>query len=39
MTTNLAGVPFEEYEFGMALQAGFEELAGNVTLVVFRRAE
>ena len=39
MTTNLAGVPFDEYEFGMALRAGFEELAGDVTLVVFRRAE
>ncbi len=39
MTTNLAGVPFEEYEFGMALQADFKELTDDVTLVVFRRAD
>ena len=38
-TTNLADVPFEEYEFGMALQAGFEERAGDVTLVVLRPPE
>lgn len=37
MATNLIDIPVSEYEFGMALQAGFEDIADDVTLVVFRR--
>ena len=38
MVTNLAGVPVEEYEIGMALVADYEDVDEGVTLVVFRRA-
>jgi uncharacterized OB-fold protein len=38
MVTNLAGVPVEEYEIGMPLIADFEDVDGEITLVVFRRA-
>ena len=38
MITNLAGVPLEEYTFGMPLQADFEDIDEAITLVVFRRA-
>ncbi len=37
LTTNLAGVDLDEYEIGMALQADFEDLNDEITLVVFRR--
>lgn len=38
MVTNLVAVPVEEYQVGMALQADFEDVDNEVTLVVFRRA-
>ena len=38
MVTNIADVPVEEYAFGMALVADYEDVADDVTLVVFRRA-
>jgi len=38
MFTNLAGIAVEEYAIGMELQAGFEDIDGETTLVVFRRA-
>ena len=38
MVTNVADVPVEQYQFGMPLQADFEVVDDEVTLVVFRRA-
>lgn len=38
MATNLVDVPVEEYAVGMPLEAGFEPIDDEVTLVVFRRA-
>ncbi len=38
MVTNLIDVPVEDYRFGMALRADFEDLDDEVTLVVFRRS-
>jgi uncharacterized OB-fold protein len=38
MVTNVAGVTAEEYAIGMPLTADFEDVADDVTLVVFRRA-
>jgi len=38
LVTNLVDVPLEQYEFGMPLQADFEPVSDDVTLVVFRRA-
>jgi hypothetical protein len=37
MATNLPGVDLSDYEIGMALQAGFEDITDDVTLVVFKR--
>ncbi len=37
LTTNLTGVDLDSYEIGMALQADFEDLNDEITLVVFRR--
>jgi uncharacterized OB-fold protein len=37
LVTNIAGVPVEEYEIGMPLQATFEDAGDDVTLVVFQR--
>ncbi len=39
LTTNIVDVPYEEYVFGMALQADFQQLDDEVALVVFRRAD
>jgi uncharacterized OB-fold protein len=36
IVTNIAGVEPEAYEIGMALKADFEDVGGDVTLVVFR---
>lgn len=38
MVTNIVDVPVEEYAFGMRLVADYEDVAEDVTLVVFRRA-
>jgi len=38
MATNLVDVPVEEYEIGLLLEAAFERIDDEVTLVVFRRA-
>ena len=38
MVTHLARVPVEEYAIGMPLIAAFDDVDGEVTLVVFRRA-
>lgn len=38
MVSNLVDVPPEEYEFGLPLEADFQDVASDVTLVVFRRA-
>jgi hypothetical protein len=38
MVTNIVDVPVEEYAFGLPLVADYEDVADNVTLVVFRRA-
>jgi len=38
MVTNIADVPVESYEFGLSLVADYEDVADDVTLVVFRRA-
>lgn len=38
LVTNIAGLPVDQYEIGMPLQADFEDVEGDVTLVVFRRA-
>jgi uncharacterized OB-fold protein len=38
LVTNLVGLPAEEYEIGMALQADFEDVSEEVTLIVFRLA-
>ncbi len=37
LITNLVDVPVEEYRIGMPLQADFEEINEEITLVVFRR--
>jgi uncharacterized OB-fold protein len=37
LVSNLLEVPVENYEAGLLLQADFEDVAGDVTLVVFRR--
>ena len=37
LTTNLSGIDLDRYEIGMALQADFEDLTDEITLVVFRR--
>jgi len=37
LVTNLIDVPSEAYEVGMPLEAGFEDLDEEITLVVFRR--
>jgi uncharacterized OB-fold protein len=39
MVTNVIGVPVEQYEAGLPLIAGYEDISGDVTLVVFRRAQ
>lgn len=38
MVTNVVDVPVAEYAAGMALEADFEDVGEDVTLVVFRRA-
>jgi uncharacterized OB-fold protein len=38
IVTNIKDVPAEEYAFGMPLTADYEDVADDVTLVVFRRA-
>lgn len=38
LVTNIAGLPIDQYEIGMPLEADFEDVEGDVTLVVFRRA-
>ena len=38
LVTNVAGVPPEQYEFGLPLVADYEDVDDEVTLVVFRRA-
>lgn len=37
MVTNLVDLPVEEYRTGMPLEADFEDVSEDVTLVVFRR--
>ena len=37
MATNLPGIELADYEIGMALQANFEDLNDEITLVVFKR--
>jgi len=37
MVTSLAGVAIEEYAIGMALVTDYEDIGGEITLVVFRR--
>lgn len=37
LISNLVGVPVEAYEFGMPLDADFEDVDDEITLVVFRR--
>ena len=39
LVTNLVDVPIEEYEIGMALEATFEDVDDEVTLVLFRRPQ
>ena len=36
MTTNLKGIDLSDYKIGMALQADFEDLDDEITLVVFK---
>ncbi len=36
MISNLVGIPMEEYAIGMALQADFEDVDGDVTLLIVR---
>ncbi len=38
MVTNVIGVPPEQFRIGMAMEAAFEDVAEDVTLVVFRPA-
>lgn len=38
LATNLVDVPVEEYEVGLPVEAAFEPIDDEVTLVVFRRA-
>ena len=38
LVTTLVDVPAEEYQIGMALEAAYEDVDTEVTLVVFRRA-
>ena len=38
MVTNLIDVPVADYQIGMPLVADFEDVDGEVTVVVFRRA-
>jgi uncharacterized OB-fold protein len=38
LVTNIVDVPVEEYTFGLPLVAVYEDVADDVTLVVFRRA-
>jgi len=37
MATNLPGIDLSDYEIGMALQAAFEDINDEITLVVFKR--
>jgi uncharacterized OB-fold protein len=37
MATNLPGIDLSDYEIGMALQADFEDINEEITLVVFKR--
>jgi hypothetical protein len=37
LISNLVGVPVEDYEIGMPLEADFEDVGSEITLVVFRR--
>jgi uncharacterized OB-fold protein len=39
MVTNVVDLPVEQYEFGMPLVADYEDIADDVTLVVFRSAQ
>jgi len=36
IVTNIAGIEPDAYEIGMTLQADFEDIGEDVTLVVFR---
>lgn len=38
MVTNIIGVPVNGHEIGMPLAVDFEDVEGDITLVVFRRA-
>lgn len=38
LVTNIIGVPVNGYEIGMPLAVDFEDVEGDITLVVFRRA-
>ena len=38
LVSNIVALSVHEYEIGMPLQADFEDVEGDVTLVVFRRA-
>lgn len=38
MVSNIIDIPPEEYQFGLPLEADFQDVAPDVTLVVFRRA-
>jgi uncharacterized protein len=38
MVATLAGIPPEDYAVGMPLQAGFEDIDDDVTLIVFQAA-
>lgn len=37
MATNLVDIETSDYEIGMPVQADFEDIGGEITLVVFRR--
>jgi hypothetical protein len=37
LVSNVLDLPVDDYEAGLLLQADFEDVAGDVTLVVFRR--
>jgi hypothetical protein len=37
MVTNLIDVPIDQYRIGMPLEAAFEDMSEEITLVVFRR--
>ncbi len=38
LVTNIVDVPVDQYEFGLPLVADYEDVEGDVTLIVFRRA-